>query len=168
MSQHHGFPGPAPAPGSTQSVPGDSYASQRRRTVIAQPPSITTNFLRVQGSPLSQTPITAISTTGNGTAYPFDLNTPVAHDLRTPRAITPASSAVFPRSPNPAMEPYNPRQWSQSRQSSGSQMVYGQASNSNLSTREASGMEGMRSLSCTCIHRSRLHDPTCRAVPGNR
>lgn len=141
MSQHNGLPGPPPTPGSAGNVPGDFY-SQRRRIVPAQPPAITTNFLRAQGSPLSQTPITAVSTAGTGTAYTFSPSTPVALNPRTPSSLNPASPANFARSPNPAMEPYNPRQWSQSRQLSGSQMVFGRGSNVPPSTREATGMEG--------------------------
>jgi len=141
MSQHNGFPGPPPTPGSAGSVPGDFY-SQRRRVVPAQPPTITTSFLGVQGgSPLSQTPITGVSTAG-ATPFPFSPSTPIALNPRTPSALNPASQVPLLRSQNPAMEPYNPRQWSQSRQVSGSQMVYGRAGNVAPSTREATGMEG--------------------------
>ncbi|KAK5116879.1 hypothetical protein LTR85_009139 [Meristemomyces frigidus] len=139
MSQHNGLPGPPPTPGSAGSVPGDFY-SQRRRAVPAQPPALTTNFLRAQGSPLSQTPITAVSTAGTGTPFPYRPSTPRALNPRTSGGLNPGSPAIPTRSPNPAMEPYNPRQWNQ-RQMSGSQMVFGRASNASGSTREATGME---------------------------
>lgn len=146
MSQHNdGLPGPPPTPGSAGSVPGDFYL-QRRRALPSQPPAITTSFVRAQGSPLSQTPVTAVSTAGIGTAFSYSPSTPRALNPRHPVALNPGSPAIATRSSNPAMEPYNPRQWNQ-RQVSGSQMVFGRSSNAAPSTREATGMEGMSTLS---------------------
>jgi len=138
MSQQHRLPGPPPTPGWAESVP-DGFYVQRRCPLPAQPPSITTNFLGVQGgSPLSQTPMSS----GDATPFPFSPSTPVVLNLRPASALHLTSQASVSRSPNPAMEPYNPRQWSQTRQVSGSQMVFGRGSNMPSSTRETTGMEG--------------------------
>lgn len=140
MSQHnHHLPPPPPSPHPSGNVPGDFY-SQRRRVVPSQPPSITTDCLRVHGgSPLSPTPISG----GVLTPFPFSPSTPVALNPRVPSGLNPAAYQGTQRSPNPAMEPYNPRQWSQSRQVTGSQMVFGRGSVAAPSTRAVTGMEGM-------------------------
>ncbi|KAI7070944.1 hypothetical protein KC327_g7868 [Hortaea werneckii] len=121
-----GAPGPPPTPVSAGGASGEFFA-QRRRAAPAQPPSITTNFLRAQGSsPLSQTPISA----GNATPFPYTPATPVTYN---PAVLHPGSGL--------GMEPYNPRQWNQSRQVSGSQMVYGRSGSAAASTTEVTGME---------------------------
>ncbi|KAI7624396.1 hypothetical protein KC319_g17929 [Hortaea werneckii] len=121
-----GASGPPPTPVSAGGASGEFFA-QRRRAAPAQPPSITTNFLRAQGSsPLSQTPISA----GNATPLPYTPATPVTYN---PAVLHPGSGL--------GMEPYNPRQWNQSRQVSGSQMVYGRSGSAATSTTEVTGME---------------------------
>ncbi|KAK5724010.1 hypothetical protein LTR17_013672 [Elasticomyces elasticus] len=145
MSQHNApyIPPPPPTPHSTghaaSQAPGDFYP-HRRRPAPAQPSTLTTDLLRVQGgSSVSSTPVSG----GNGTPFPFSPGTPVALHPRIPSALNPASHSGSPRTPNPAMEPYNPRQWSQSRQVSGSQMVFGRAGSATAptGTRATTGME---------------------------
>ncbi|KAI7315114.1 hypothetical protein KC315_g11181 [Hortaea werneckii] len=121
-----GAPGPPPTPVSAGGANGEFFP-QRRRAVPAHPPSITTNFLRAQGSsPLSQTPISA----GNATPFPYTPATPVTYN---PAVLQPGSVT--------GMEPYNPRQWNQTRQVSGSQMVYGRSGSASTGTTEVTGME---------------------------
>jgi len=148
MSQQDGFV-PPPPPSNTSGGLGTpalahsgNLSSQRRRPGSAQPqpPSIRTNFLRTHGVGSSSQP-QAYGVPGHGTPFPYSPITPVAHDPRTPNALI--SQAASPGTPSTAMEPYNPRQWSQ-RQVSGAQRVYQRAANPSASTRDATGMEGTR------------------------
>lgn len=137
-------PDPPTTARSAANTPDEFYAQQqqhRHRQITGQPHSITTTFLRSQGSsPLSQTHVSEPAGSGQSSAgntpYPFSPNTPVP---MTPSALHPQSCSLPLRSP---MEPYNPRQWTQTRQVSGSQMVFGRSGTHASSTREATGMEG--------------------------
>ncbi|KAK3117262.1 hypothetical protein LTR53_001522 [Teratosphaeriaceae sp. CCFEE 6253] len=153
MSQHdvpYIPPPPPPTPPSAgyaaSQAPGEYYPHRRARPAVEQPPNLTTSFPRPapRGSSASSTPRSG----GHGTPFPFSPSTPAALNPRLPSALNPASLASPPRTPNAAMEPYNPRQWTQSRQVSGSQMVFGRAgapsvsaSGSSGSSREVTGME---------------------------
>lgn len=153
MSQQHGFPPPPPLPPSQQfpASPGGGTApyltQQRRRPGPAQPPSITTNFLRSQGvSPQSQTPASALSS--GHSALPYSPATPAVPHPRTPSAGYPNVGALLdpssahlqsPGSPSMAQQPYNPRQWS----GHGSHLAYSQQpSPLGRANVEMTGMEG--------------------------
>lgn len=140
-------PPPPAAPPTSRSagnVPGEFYAQQqqhRRRQTAAQPHSITTACVWSQGSsPRSHTHVSGPAESGQSSAgispYAFSPNTPVP---MTPGALHPQSSSLPLSSP---MEPYNPRQWTQTRQISGSQMVFGRSGTNASSTREVTGLEG--------------------------
>lgn len=153
MSQHLPFPPPPPPPppqGSASPRAGTApyfTQQQRIRPGPAQPPSITTNFLRTQGvGPQSQTPASAVhSAPHSALSYTA---TPCALQPRTPSAVYPDAGHLpdpsrahlqSPSSPNMAQQPYNPRQWS----GHGSHLAYSQQpsplSRSNV---EVTGMEG--------------------------
>ena len=147
MSQQYEFP-PPPPPRSpaVHAATGASFPHQWRRPVSGhQPPSITTNLVRTFAG-TAQTPASG-ATLGAPTPFSaYSPSTPVALDPRTSSALVPpgsqpASQVVSPRSP--AMEPYNPRQWSNRGQVSGTQMVFQQrASVVPRTTQNATGMEG--------------------------
>jgi hypothetical protein len=141
MSQQNAsLPPPPPTPRTAQHAAGDFYTQRRARPAPTQPPSLTTEFLRVQGgTPGTPTPI---SSGGNGTPFPFSPTTPVALNPRLPSALNPPSVQAPSRSPIAGMEPYDPRTWSQARQMSGSQILMGRTS-----TVEATGMERTSSSS---------------------
>lgn len=126
MSQQYGFPPPPP-------TPSHGFFPQRQRAAV-QPPSITTAVARVS-STQSQTP--SSGTSSLSTPFPFS-----PHTSSFPQQGS--STPVSPRPPSMASQPYNPRQWSQRGQSSGSQMVFQR--NMQPSTRDATGMEGRQSF----------------------
>lgn len=148
MSQQHGFIPPPPPPPNASGRPGTPPLAageshpQRRRPAPAQPASIRTNFLRTHGIGASSSHTPASVTSGHSTPFPYSPVTPVALNPRTPGALNVAPQATSPGTPGIAMEPYNPRQWTQ-RQVSGTQRVFQRAQNVSTSTREATGMEGM-------------------------
>ncbi|PPJ51169.1 hypothetical protein CBER1_08539 [Cercospora berteroae] len=131
-----GSAGPFPSPpASFGVVPGRTHG-QRSPYV----PSITTQFLGSQGGTASQasTPASA-----NHLSPHFAYNTP-----RTPSGLnnqihgglTPSTPGAPPRSPS--MEPYNPQQWRNRGQVSGSQMVFQQRHGAMpMSTTNITGME---------------------------
>jgi len=147
MSQHNApyIPPPPPTPRSAEHAVnqtlGESYSQVRARPAPARPPVLTTDLLRAQGgASVSSTPLSGVSST----PLRFSPSTPIALSPRIPSALNPSVHKVGPRSPMLVMEPYNPRQWSQSRQVSGSQLVFGRAgSSSAIGTREVTGMESM-------------------------
>ncbi|KAM0716433.1 hypothetical protein Q7P37_007878 [Cladosporium fusiforme] len=137
MSQQHGFPPPPPPPPPSQQFsasPGGGtapyFTQQRRRPGPAQPPSITTNFLRSQGvGSQSHTPASALSP--GHSALPYSPATPATSHPRTPSAGYPDAGNLLdpsrahlqsPASPGMAQQPYNPRQWS----GHGSHLAYSQ------------------------------------------
>lgn len=155
MSQQHlPFPPPPPPPPQGSASPRAGTApyftqQQRTRPGPAQPPSITTNFLRTQGvGPQSQTPVSAVgSAPHSALSYTHTPSTPCA---RTPSAAYPDAGHLLdpsraylqsPSSPSMAQQPYNPRQWS--GHGHGSHLAYSQhpspLSRPNV---EVTGMEG--------------------------
>ena len=155
MSQQHlPFPPPPPPPQGSVSpragtAPYFTQQHQRTRPGPAQPPSITTNFLRTQGvGPQSQTPASAVgSAPHSALSYTHTPSTPSA---RTPSAAYPDAGHLLdpsrayhqsPASPSMAQQPYNPRQWS--GHGHGSHLAYSQhpspLSRANV---EVTGMEG--------------------------
>ncbi len=147
MSQHNApyIPPPPPTPRSAEHAVnqtlGESYSQVRARPAPARLPVLTTDLLRVQGgASVSSTPLSGVS----NTPLRFSPSTPIALSPRIPSALNPSVHTTDSRTPKPVMEPYNPRQWSQSRQVSGSQLVFGRAgSSSAIGTREVTGMESM-------------------------
>lgn len=135
MSQPNNSPALAPPPPTPRIAVDNNVPYPPRRERPAPPSTATISLALTQAS-------TPICSDGNGTPLPFSPVTPVSYTSRTPNALNPASLGAHAplRSPNPAMEPYNPRQWCQSRQLSGSQLLFRRSAGS---TREASGMEGM-------------------------
>ena len=170
MSQQYGYPPPPPQP-ATPSNRDRFFEPPRRRT--AQPPSLTTTFLRTQavGAP-SQAPSSGLLT--QTTPFQYSPATPVALNPRTPGVLesitlqvpsqripppppsprsqgaSPSAPAPPPGTPNMAAQPYNPRQWSQQAAPQMGGMVYQQqqqrASIVPADTREVTGMEGMLGL----------------------
>jgi hypothetical protein len=159
MSQQHlPFPPPPPPPppqGSASpragTAPYFTQHQQRTRPGPAQPPSITTSFLRTQGvGPQSQlqTPASAVgSAPHSALSYTHTPSTPC---VRTPSAAYPDAGHLLdpsraylqsPASPSMAQQPYNPRQWS--GHGHGSHLAYSQhpspLSRANV---EVTGMEG--------------------------
>lgn len=144
MSQHLPFPPPPPPPpqGSASPRAGPSpyfTPQQRSRPGPAQPPSITTNFLRTQGvGSHPQTPASAVGSTPHSAlsyaATPSAAYPDAGHLLDPSRA-----HLQSPASPSMAQQPYNPRQWS----GHGSHLAYSQQpsplSRANV---EVTGMEG--------------------------
>lgn len=147
MSQPHNGPHLPATLRSVANLPGDFYAQQRPPATEQQhSPSTAATFARgPSGSPLSQTPVTATRpgpSFGGNAPYSFSPSNPISV---APGPLRSAAPQHFPsRTP---MEPYNPRQWTQSRQVSGSQMVFARMGNAAPSTREVTGMEGMRNVS---------------------
>lgn len=165
MNQHNGcsLPPPPPSPralAGTSSQAGGTVSSQagvpdnasggvypqRSRPVSTYLPSISTSFLNVQGAGPSQasTPVSAARTLPVGHNL-YSPATPSAVNRRTPGGLAapppPGSSTRVP-----AMEPYNPRQWSRN-QVSGSQMVFQQRQSiMPASTSQITGMEGTSSI----------------------
>lgn len=161
MSQQYDYskppPPPSPRPGGSspgaRSVPSPpasaeaaglatgSVHGQRSRPVSAHLPAITTAFLAEQGAFASQI-LTPVSGTQSYLSPHF------LHSSRTPSGLNPNPQSQSPgalaTSPGaPTMEPYNPRQWSNRGQVSGSQMVFQQRhATVPASTAQITGMEG--------------------------
>lgn len=150
MDQQHGFPPPPPPPVSASPRAGNVpyFTQERRRPGPAQPPSITTNFLRAQGfGSQSQTPASAVSP--GHSALPYSPATPSVIQPRTPSSgypdaghlveSCPRAHLTSPASPSMAQQPYNPRQWS----GHGSHLAYAQQpSGLSRANVEVTGMEG--------------------------
>lgn len=133
MNQQTGYPLPPPPPTPGVNSPTGPVMSERQR------PSIATNLVRTLGNP-SQTPVSS-SSYGPATPWTLTPGTPSPLNPRTPSALAPPS-AVSPRTTT--MEPYDPRQWSNRGQVSGTQMVFqNRGSAAFTGTREATGMEGL-------------------------
>jgi hypothetical protein len=152
MNQQYDYPPPPPQRSAGASAPGSASFPDRRPI---QPPSITTNIARtLAGS--SQTPISA-TTFRPGGQHGLSPSSPAPYSGVSPRTLLPPPpQASSPRSPNATMEPYNPQQWGNRGQVSGTQMVFQQRQNVGPpNTRDVTGMEGaskpiMLSLTCDC------------------
>lgn len=149
MSQQHGFPPPPPPPvvGSPGADTAPYFTHQRRRPGPAQPPSITTNFLRTQGiGSQTQTPVSAVSPGHSALSYSpatssvIQTRTPSAAPSDSGHLLDPSRAYLqSPGSPSMAQQPYNPRQWS----GHGSHLAYSQQpSPLSRTTMEVTGMEG--------------------------
>ena len=135
-------PPPPPSPGF-YATNGASFPPGRR-PAPAQPPTITTNLVNVRSTD-QQSPVpTSAATLGSGSPYRYSPGTPITLNSRPQSTLgLPGSQqSASPRSPR--MEPYNPRQWSNSGQAV--QMSYQQRGSTSSpmprSTQTATGMEG--------------------------
>lgn len=140
QQQHYDYdypPPPTPRPPSANAPNAGGSSSSagpagRNRPVSAHLPSISTTFLSPAG-PYSATPT-------SGTQHQQQQQQQ-QHIPYTPSALNPTRSTA-PQTP--VMEPYNPRQWSNRGQVSGSQMVFQQRQgNMPVSTGQMTGMEGV-------------------------
>ncbi|WPH00248.1 Hypothetical protein R9X50_00307100 [Acrodontium crateriforme] len=134
MDQQYDYPPPPPSTQGAaghEAVPGDFYQQHRRRGAPSGSPTVSTSFLRTHAAAAqSQSPIAAASPSTHGR------QTGLSYSPSTPSALNPS-----PRTPQIAMQPYNPGQWSGRGAVSGTQMVFSRASNLPQGTREATGME---------------------------
>ncbi|KAI5356858.1 hypothetical protein Slin15195_G052440 [Septoria linicola] len=133
--------GSSPSAGSFSSAPASVGVAHGGTHGQRSPylPSITTQFLGQQAVPASQasTPVSA-----NHLSPHFSYNsprTPSGLNTQVPSGLTPSTSGPPPRTPS--MEPYNPQQWRNRGQVSGSQMVFQRHANMPMSTANATGME---------------------------
>lgn len=149
QQQQHAFPPPPPPPvsGSPGTDTAPYFTQQRRRPGPAQPPSITTNFLRTQGlGSQAQTPASAVSPGHSALSYSpatssvIQTRTPSAGPSDAGHLLDPSRAYLqSPGSPSMAQQPYNPRQWS----GHGSHLAYSQQpSPLSRTTVEVTGMEG--------------------------
>lgn len=143
MNQQYDYDYPPPppqrSPAATATAPGSAASFPDRRPV--QPPSTTTNTVARALAGSSQTPISA-TTFRPGGQHGLSPHSPAApYSGVSPRTLLPPPSQVS--SPNTSMEPYNPQQWSNRGQVSGTQMVFQQRNVGPPSTRDVTGMEGV-------------------------
>lgn len=147
MSQQYDYPypPPPPAPNSYGSAGSQSGHIQRTGTAPEQPSATTTALFAGQSQ--ASTPIYG-SQPSSGVPHSYSPRTPSALNPQIPGGLLPPSPQAGSGPRTPAMEPYNPRQWNNSRgQVSGSQMVFQQRhSNASLNTTHVTGMEGKCSL----------------------
>ncbi|KAF2724808.1 hypothetical protein K431DRAFT_281761 [Polychaeton citri CBS 116435] len=144
MSQQFNYPPPPPSPNpGSNATAGYSPSLQRQHPGgPVSPPSLTTNFLRTQGSAGLQqqvhTPVSAVSPA----AYAFSPLTPSALHPRTPATFfSPVQGPQANPPPSPSMAaPYNPQQWTQ-RGHGGSHLAFQRNSPMAQDTREITGME---------------------------
>lgn len=142
-------------PASAGYVPG-ATSGGRSRPVSAHLPVISTAFLSEQGA-LASNASTPVSGSHLSPHFLHAPRTPSALNPQSPGGLSPHRPGGLvppppggpPRSPAVAMEPYNPRQWQNSRgQVSGSQMVF-QQRHAVVGTTQVTGMEGLLSNFCS-------------------
>lgn len=147
MSQQFNYPPPPPSPNPSPNATTGYSPSLRRQHPggPVSPPSLTTNFLRAQGSAGLQqqahTPVSAASPAG----YAFSPLTPSALNPRTPATFySPVQGPQANPPPSPGMAaPYNPQQWTQRGHGSTTHLAFQRTSPVAQNTRDVTGMEGM-------------------------